>query len=67
MHHADLQLGDGDQLVQKLDEEHMVLLAELSPVETEVPVKDQYHYIFHAIGKFLHSWNYVKATISMQP
>lgn len=39
LHHADLQLGDGDQLVQQLDKEHMVLFAELPPVQPKVPLK----------------------------
>lgn len=32
LHHTDLQFGDGDQLVQQLDEKHMVLFAELPSI-----------------------------------
>lgn len=32
LHQTDLQFGDGDQLVQQLDEKHMVLFAELPSI-----------------------------------
>lgn len=32
LHQTGLQFGDGDQLVQQLDEKHMVLFAELSSI-----------------------------------
>lgn len=32
LHHADLQFGNGDQLVKQFDKEHMVLFAELSSI-----------------------------------
>ena len=37
LHHADLQFGHRHQLIQQLDEQHMVLFAELSPIQAHVP------------------------------
>ena len=37
LHHADLQLGAGNQLIQQLDEQHMVLLAELPSIQAHIP------------------------------
>lgn len=37
LHHAYFQPGDGHQLVEQLDEQHMVFFAEFAPIQSDVP------------------------------
>lgn len=37
LHHAYLKSRDHHQLIEQLDEQHMVFLAELSPIQAHIP------------------------------
>lgn len=47
LQHADFQIRDGDQLIQELNKEHMVVFAELSPIQTKVPANVQQEVLWY--------------------